>query len=219
MVDPRNTTTLFSLSTSPAPPPQAANKQFTLYLANAASSLAPATLVQQINNKSTSVYGNITLPTSTVASCPDPTSKYCWSLNWNVFTGSDVPNIFYNENKPTSRTFNIDLTVGEVVDLVLINPTMMVHPMHLHGMHFWVLATGTGDPIDANGVFLPSSAAGYNTVNPPKKDTLPVTQAKMGGGMGNMGGNAGGLSVQNGYAVIRFRADNPGVWPFHCHIE
>lgn len=23
----------------------------------------------------------------------------------------------------------------------------------------------------------------------------------------------------NSYAVIRFKADNPGVWLFHCHIE
>lgn len=23
----------------------------------------------------------------------------------------------------------------------------------------------------------------------------------------------------NGYLVIRFRSDNPGVWQFHCHIE
>jgi iron transport multicopper oxidase len=23
----------------------------------------------------------------------------------------------------------------------------------------------------------------------------------------------------NGYVVIRFRADNPGVWFFHCHID
>lgn len=23
----------------------------------------------------------------------------------------------------------------------------------------------------------------------------------------------------NGYVVIRFRSDNPGVWQFHCHIE
>ncbi|KAG6544093.1 hypothetical protein Mapa_014510 [Marchantia paleacea] len=22
-----------------------------------------------------------------------------------------------------------------------------------------------------------------------------------------------------GWTVIRFVADNPGVWPFHCHIE
>lgn len=42
------------------------------------------------------------------------------------------------------------------------------HPFHLHGHHFWVLATGNGtwDPT--------TSPAQYNTVNPPFRDTLTV---------------------------------------------
>lgn len=27
------------------------------------------------------------------------------------------------------------------------------------------------------------------------------------------------LVQPNGYAVLRFRSDNPGIWLFHCHIE
>ncbi|KAJ3306097.1 ferroxidase fet3 [Kappamyces sp. JEL0829] len=37
------------------------------------------------------------------------------------------------------------------------------------------------------------------TANPMRRDTVVVPS--------------------NGYVVIRFRADNPGVWFFHCHIE
>lgn len=38
----------------------------------------------------------------------------------------------------------------------------------------------------------------YNLVDPPKKDTVYIPRM--------------------GYAVLRFRADNPGIWFFHCHI-
>uniref|UniRef100_A0A7R9VU19 Plastocyanin-like domain-containing protein n=1 Tax=Chlamydomonas euryale TaxID=1486919 RepID=A0A7R9VU19_9CHLO len=68
---------------------------------------------------------------------------------------------------------------------------MQQHPMHLHGHKFWLLGMGPGvyDP----AVHEPT----LNKYNPIFRDTmtLPV-----------------------GYwAVLRFRADNPGVWPFHCH--
>ncbi|KAK7465076.1 hypothetical protein BaRGS_00037734, partial [Batillaria attramentaria] len=36
-------------------------------------------------------------------------------------------------------------------------------------------------------------------INPPLKDTLMIPN--------------------HHYAIIRFRADNPGIWFFHCHIE
>lgn len=38
-----------------------------------------------------------------------------------------------------------------------------------------------------------------NLVNPPIKDTVTVPDG--------------------GYTIIRFLADNPGFWLFHCHIE
>lgn len=52
------------------------------------------------------------------------------------------------------------------------------HPFHLHGHHFWVLATGNGtwDPA--------SSPASYNLVNPVYRDTYSL--------------------LANGWAVIRF---------------
>jgi hypothetical protein len=38
-----------------------------------------------------------------------------------------------------------------------------------------------------------------NWNNPPQKDTIIVPTG--------------------GYVVIRFKADNPGLWFFHCHID
>merc|ERR1711935_523368 len=44
---------------------------------------------------------------------------------------------------------------------------------------------------------LSGAAAGVNRVNPPMKDTV--------------------LVPAQGYTVVRFRSDNPGVWLLHCH--
>ncbi|KAK9792751.1 hypothetical protein WJX73_006180 [Symbiochloris irregularis] len=67
------------------------------------------------------------------------------------------------------------------------------HPFHMHGHHFWLLATG-------NGTWDPStSPAEYNLDNPAYRDTLTV--------------------LKGGWAALRFVSDNPGVWPFHCHLD
>lgn len=83
---------------------------------------------------------------------------------------------------------------GDVVDIVVNNHDGAIHPFHLHGHHFQVLArppSGTGTwPGPGNAQFNPT---------PPRRDTVTVQ----------------GQS----YAVLRFRADNPGVYLFHCHVE
>lgn len=102
-------------------------------------------------------------------------------------TGSDNTNpIVYGGVNP----FIVEK--GAVVELVVNNLDSAIHPFHLHGHQFQVLAR-------------PASGAGKwpgNTTppsHPASKDTISVNG--------------------NSYAVIRFRADNPGVWLFHCHIE
>ncbi|KAF2149087.1 multicopper oxidase [Myriangium duriaei CBS 260.36] len=68
------------------------------------------------------------------------------------------------------------------------------HPMHMHGHNFYVLATGTGM---WDGHITQAS-------NPIRRDTLLVDKAP-----------AAGVPA---YIVVQIDADNPGVWPFHCHI-
>ncbi|CAN0901908.1 L-ascorbate oxidase [Linum grandiflorum] len=67
------------------------------------------------------------------------------------------------------------------------------HPWHLHGHDFWVLGYGEGkyDPT--------RDKERYNLVDPVMKNTVPLHPY--------------------GWTAIRFRANNPGVWFFHCHIE
>jgi len=54
--------------------------------------------------------------------------RYVWLLN----------------NKPLSESDSILIRAGEVVRFIMINRTMMHHPMHLHG-HFFRVINGQGD--------------------------------------------------------------------------
>ncbi|KAK8270603.1 hypothetical protein V6Z12_D11G208400 [Gossypium hirsutum] len=65
------------------------------------------------------------------------------------------------------------------------------HPIHLHGFSFYLLGTGLGN--------YNSSTALLNLYDPPYRNTVGVPVGR--------------------WAVIRFRADNPGMWFMHCHLE
>uniref|UniRef100_A0A0D9WRC3 L-ascorbate oxidase n=1 Tax=Leersia perrieri TaxID=77586 RepID=A0A0D9WRC3_9ORYZ len=85
------------------------------------------------------------------------------------------------------------------VDVVLQNANALarnvseVHPWHLHGHDFWVLGYGEG-MFDEK-----LASAAFNLRNPPLRNTAVI--------------------FPYGWTAIRFVADNPGVWAFHCHIE
>ncbi|KAI1355572.1 putative extracellular dihydrogeodin oxidase/laccase [Xylaria sp. FL0043] len=64
------------------------------------------------------------------------------------------------------------------------------HPMHLHGHDFWILGQGTGT--------FDGSTADLTLTNPPRRDVVQLPG--------------------QGYTVIAFKTDNPGVWLMHCHI-
>lgn len=67
-----------------------------------------------------------------------------------------------------------------------------IHPWHLHGHDFWVL--GFGD-----GKFKEEDVKKFNLKNPPFRNTATLFPI--------------------GWTAFRFKADNPGAWAFHCHIE
>ncbi|KAI0876870.1 multicopper oxidase-domain-containing protein [Hypoxylon argillaceum] len=93
----------------------------------------------------------------------------------------------------------------ETVDMILQNMDENSHPFHLHGTKMWVLGQGHGyfPGYEALGL-LPEGKglldSANNTVvrNPLKRDTI----------------TAEGF----GWVLVRFIADNPGVWLFHCHV-
>ncbi|XP_004308920.1 PREDICTED: laccase-22-like [Fragaria vesca subsp. vesca] len=76
-------------------------------------------------------------------------------------------------------------------DIAIILPES--HPTHLHGFNFFVVGTGLGnfDPDKDTKTF--------NLVDPVERNTVSVPTG--------------------GWTAIRFRADNPGIWFLHCHLE
>ncbi|KAL1917392.1 uncharacterized protein VTP21DRAFT_5048 [Calcarisporiella thermophila] len=91
------------------------------------------------------------------------------------------------------QTQAIVLEHNKMVELVVTNYDENAHPFHLHGHQFQVLGRGNSTPYDPASAPLPEKA------NPVRRDTVQIPKG--------------------GYVVLRFRADNPGVWFFHCHIE
>lgn len=110
----------------------------------------------------------------------------------------DIYSVPKNPNGTLSNSI-YSLEFNSTVDVVLQNANTMnvnnseTHPWHLHGHDFWVLGFGLGrfDP-DVD----PKS---YNLVDPILKNTVAVHPY--------------------GWTALRFRADNPGLWAFHCHVE
>lgn len=99
------------------------------------------------------------------------------------FTG-DVSNIsVFTAQGTKARMINY----GETVEIVFQNTNLGAassHPMHLHGFSFYLVGTGSGN---FNNMTDPLS---YNLVDPPEVNTISLPK--------------------NGWAAIRFVANNPG---------
>ncbi|KAJ2019083.1 ferroxidase fet3 [Coemansia sp. S680] len=78
----------------------------------------------------------------------------------------------------------------DVAELRVVNHDTVHHPMHLHGQFFQIVERG----IVGN-----SSSTIKSSDTPMRRDTTVVPPGA--------------------YAILRFRADNPGVWLMHCHID
>ncbi|GKZ26428.1 hypothetical protein AbraIFM66951_004932 [Aspergillus brasiliensis] len=100
-----------------------------------------------------------------------------------------------NFSYPYSPQFNLHNTgANSSVRLIIYNLFAMHHPMHLHGHNFWVLADGRGE---WDGVIT-------NPSNPQRRDTQILQP---------------GTPEDPAYIVLEWKADNPGVWPLHCHMS
>ncbi|KAJ7553660.1 hypothetical protein O6H91_06G107700 [Diphasiastrum complanatum] len=121
----------------------------------------------------------------------------------NVFT-RDFPDktlnpFAYTSNPPN----NLTPIQGTKLDVIPFNSNVQIvlqdtslvgaenHPIHLHGFSFYIVGQGFGD--------FNAGSANFNLVDPPRRNTIGVPVG--------------------GWAAIRFKADNPGVWYMHCHLE
>ena len=87
------------------------------------------------------------------------------------------------------------LKYGEIIELVINNQHENLHPMHLHGHQYQVLQRGFPDTGGTWDGKYDANVSSY----PVRRDTVMLNK--------------------NSSSVWRFKADNPGVWLFHCHIE
>ncbi|GAB4862067.1 hypothetical protein Ancab_037321 [Ancistrocladus abbreviatus] len=97
---------------------------------------------------------------------------------------------------PTRGTKVKVLDFNTTVEIVFQGTNVVAgadHPMHLHGHSFYVVGLGFGN-FDKD-----KDPLNYNLVDPPLQNTVTVPY--------------------KGWAAVRFRAKNPGVWFLHCHLD
>nr|AAB17191.1 laccase [Liriodendron tulipifera] len=107
------------------------------------------------------------------------------------YTGTPPNNTFVSHG-----TKVVVIPFNTSVEVVLQNTSILgmeSHLLHLHGYNFFVVGQGFGN-------FDPDKdPAKFNLVDPIERNTVGVPSG--------------------GWAAIRFRADNPGVWFMHCHFD
>ncbi|GLJ37011.1 hypothetical protein SUGI_0749940 [Cryptomeria japonica] len=108
------------------------------------------------------------------------------------YTG-DVPKCLWTPISGTKvKVFDYNATVQVVFQGTNIFQADN-HPMHIHGYDFYVVGEGFGNYDNQTDPLT------FNLVDPPRRNTV-------------------GVPVK-GWAAIRFKADNPGVWFVHCHFD
>lgn len=129
-------------------------------------------------------------------------------------------------------THSLNLDKDDTIQMVLSNVGIdsgMSHPIHLHGHSFYVLKTGFGNYNKTTGQLLSQTDDLVCSGSMPKEKNKCEIVTWSNRSWSN--GNVPGLELRNplrkdtitvpngGYVVIRFKADNPGLWFLHCHIE
>ncbi|KAI5330523.1 hypothetical protein L3X38_029921 [Prunus dulcis] len=109
----------------------------------------------------------------------------------------------YTGVDPVSENMNtqfgtkiLEVPYGTNLEIVLQGTSFLNvenHPIHVHGHNFFIVGRGFGN------FNVAKDPAKYNLIDPPERNTVAVPTG--------------------GWAAIRFKADNPGVWFIHCHLE
>lgn len=125
------------------------------------------------------------------------TGNFEWRMNNEAYRANfNAPLLFSaaagQTTFPANPEWNVyDLGANQSIILNVTNATPFTHPMHLHGHTFSVLAVGSNGAVwDGSSIVNPS--------NPMRRDVQIVPAG--------------------GFVALHFAADNPGVWPFHCHV-
>lgn len=112
------------------------------------------------------------------------------NYDYPVMLLANAGNISYPDD-PEWNVYNFGSNSS--VRIVLNNYSNLSHPIHLHGYMYWVLAEGQGD---WDGTIV-------SPENPQRRDVQLLHPA---------------TPDSHTHMVLEIVADNPGVWPLHCHI-
>ncbi|PRQ25537.1 putative laccase [Rosa chinensis] len=118
----------------------------------------------------------------------------------------DQPPTYYNFTDETYSNDTVLTVQGTKVKVLSYNESVEIvfqgtdvqggsvnHPLHMHGYKFYVVGYGFGNYDNE------TDPKGFNLVDPPHVTTFGIPK--------------------NGWLAIRFIANNPGVWFWHCHME
>ncbi|XP_066994431.1 uncharacterized protein [Anabrus simplex] len=119
-------------------------------------------------------------------------------------TNEDLPKIC-KQGQFCQCPYVFEAKNGSLVEVVFVDSgrtSLYSHPMHLHGYNFEVVAMGASNDYVSLEEIQEANEKGLiekKFTGAPVKDTVSVPN--------------------RGYAIIRFWANNPGYWIFHCHIS
>ncbi|KAJ4713505.1 Laccase [Melia azedarach] len=140
-----------------------------------------------------------------------PIFRFLESYYKNLATGIFSPDFPEKPTKPFDYTGVDPLTenmnaefatkilvaaYGTSIEIVLQDTSFLNvenHPIHIHGHNFFIVGRGFGNFNEAK------DPAKYNLIDPPERNTVALPSG--------------------GWAALRIKADNPGVWFIHCHLE
>lgn len=127
-----------------------------------------------------------------------------WTMNGESFRANyDHPILLLanlgNTSYPYDPQWNVyNFGTNNSVRLTVKNEIPAAHPMHLHGHNFNVLAEGVGT---WDGTIT-------HIQNTQRRDVQLLQPARVNPDK----------TITPSYLVLQYNTDNPGVWPFHCHI-
>ncbi|CAE7080286.1 unnamed protein product [Rhizoctonia solani] len=122
------------------------------------------------------------------------------NVTWNTpIVPSTISALTMGEDASVQNVYGPNTQVvqyGDIIQMTVINWDEGKHPFHLHGHKFAIMHRSDDVTSDDPAINPPFD---NNQANPIWRDTVQI--------------EAGGS------VTLRWQADNPGAWLFHCHIE
>jgi len=111
------------------------------------------------------------------------------NVSWEPLVDSaTLYNLYRDPNYSNQDNLIHSINVVQTVDLIVNSYDDSDHPFHLHGHEFFIVGQGVGS----------YTGQTLNVDNPMRRDTISLPASS--------------------WIALRFTADNPGLWAFHCHI-